>query len=324
MKIDNHLRTVYNQYHPRFELLSDETTGFLKPRIEKCGWMFRSRIKELQSFALKVETGEVRDPSKMEDFFACTVIVPTFAQISEAEDFISGFFVLHERRPENKDTTCKQSSEFIFDDLRLYVTWPTSTRNAPSGLDGVVFEIQIKTTLQHAWSVATHDLIYKTDDVSWPRERIAFQVKAMLEHAEVAIAKAAQLEEAAVIAKQDDRTADIKNLIVEINGIWPREQLPRDVKRLAETLHGVLRIADCNVANFCNVINIEKDRIGIKTLPIDLSPYAFTVQALSHFAGRKFETNFKRKYTKTRIVTYDSMKLPAWMTKRHRRIIVIK
>src|SRR6185295_542993 len=87
----------------------------------------------------------------------------------------------------NKQLELKGTHEFSFDDLRLYTKWkPDVTLPTPT-FAGVVFELQIKTFLQHAWSIATHDLIYKTDSISWPKERVAFEIKAMLEHAENAI-----------------------------------------------------------------------------------------------------------------------------------------
>ena len=149
------------------------------PRVEDRGWFYRDRVKTLESFTLKVETGRFPDYARMEDFFACTVIVPTFSQLDDAIGMIEDLFELVRRHPEGDAETHKGASNFTFDDLRLYVQRRAAANLPPSELDGIIFEIQIKTILQYAWGIATHDLIYKTDEVSWPKERIAYQVKAM-------------------------------------------------------------------------------------------------------------------------------------------------
>ena len=51
----------------------------------------------------------------------------------------------------------------------------------------ITFEIQIKTAFEHAWSVVTHDLVYKTDDISWTKRRLAAQLKAMVEQIDEAL-----------------------------------------------------------------------------------------------------------------------------------------
>ena len=186
-------------------------------------------------------------------------------------------------------------------------------------LDGLVFEIQIKTVLQHAWSVATHALIYKTNTISWPTERIAFQVKAMLEHAEIAISEANRLADAHAVAKRNNRTEEILQLIDLLKQIWSSDRLPTDVKRLAETIINVLRTADLGPAWFQKIIDTEKQRVG--NLPNNLSPYAFTLQALAHFADVDFEHKFKRKHIRRSIFVHESMDVPDWMHEEHPRII---
>ena len=83
--------------------------------------------------------------------------------------------------------------------------------------------MQVKTFLQHAWGIATHDLIYKTDDVSWSRQRIAYQIKAMLEHAEMSIQEAGRLAEAVALSKtQHDSEADIPQIAADFSLILSR------------------------------------------------------------------------------------------------------
>ena len=189
-------------------------------------------------------------------------------------------------------------------------------------LRGVVFEVQIKTILQHAWSLATHDLIYKTDTVSWPLERIAYQVKAMLEHAEVAIAEANELARTPAVAKRDPHTTALLFLIGEIKRTWSNDRLPTDIKRLAETILKVFQAVDLDVRKFREVIGAEIRRFG--TLPYDLSPYAFTIQALAHFAGTDFQQKLSRAHMRLSILIHGGMDLPSWMFEEHPRIIQAK
>ncbi|MGB8681990.1 MAG: hypothetical protein WCD12_03810 [Candidatus Binatus sp.] len=319
MKIIKALRDLYQASLIKYERLADEVRQSLKPRVEDAEWFFLSRLKGLESFALKVETGRVPDPGNMEDFYACTIVVPTILQIDDAERLVRSLYDFHERRPPDDATTRKASSSFAFDDLRLYVRRRPLASGRDEELDGLIFEVQIKTILQHAWSTATHDLIYKTDTVSWPRERIAYQVKAMLEHAEVAIAEANRLSDARAVAKKDDRTDNILRIIEQVENFWPEDRLPDNVKRLAETIFDLLRAGDLSANDLADILEAEKRRIGL--LPTDLSPYAFVVQAMAHTDTINFQERFSRRHIRSRLVIHSGMDLPTWMQDAHDRIV---
>lgn len=321
MKVVKAIRDLYNSAVSRYQRLEGEVKELLKPRVEEHDWFFLSRVKQLESFALKLETGRVPDPLNLEDFYACTIVVPTMGKIKVAENLVRKLFDLSYRRPKNDAITHKAASSFVFDDLRLYVARRPPASGLHPDLDGLVFEVQVKTILQHAWSVATHDLIYKSNSVSWPRERIAFQVKAMLEHAEVAIAEADQLAVASAVARQDSQTSTIQQLIEDLKRVWPAERLPSDVKRLAETILALLRASDCDVASFPSIVEEEKHRLGV--LPADLSPYSFVVQALAHTRQLDFKKKFSRQHIRTSLCIHSGMELPDWMKQQHDRIIDI-
>ena len=323
IKIAKPIRDAFENGEALYQRLKQEVREVLKPRVEDREWFYRDRVKSLESFALKVETGRFRDYARIEDFFGCTVIVPTFSQLDGAIELIKGLFEIVRRRPKGDTETHKSASDFTFDDLRLYVQRRVATDLPPSELDGVVFEIQIKTILQYAWGIATHDLIYKTDEVSWPKERIAYQVKAMLEHAELAIAEAGKLSSAPAVSKQDRRTKDILKVIGHLRLVWKSgDVLPNDLKRLAETIVAVLLAGDVQVDQLSDILASEKRRIGL--LPADLSPYSFVIQALANHSDLNFEAKFKRKHIRTKLVIHDGIELPAWMHVPHDRIIVLQ
>jgi len=314
VKIAKVVRDLHAECDAVYQRLSLDAQERLKPRVEAEKWFFISRIKQLESYALKLETGRVTNPRRPEDFFACTIVVNTLSEIEKAERLVNSIYALQERRPPVDQETYKASSSFAFDDLRLYVVQPESTTGRDSDLDGLPFEVQIKTILQHAWSMATHDLIYKTDSVSWARERIAFQVKAMLEHAEIAIAEASRLADTPAVAKKDKATTETLKFIEEIDRIWSADR-----KRLAETIRQALKICDRSAKDFPDIIAVERRRIGL--LPANLSPYAFTIQALVNNPEVDFEQKFGRVRTKTTIVIHGDIDLREWTNNDHPRIL---
>ncbi len=277
MKIAQYLRDLYASETETYSRLKVKVDDFMRQH-KKDSWHYISRIKDIESFALKVETGRTK-PDALEDFFACTLVVENLGSMAEAEKLVMRQFKFHERRPKVDTFTLKPPDSFRFDDTRLYVRWKDSRVSRPIGLDGLLFEVQIKTFLAHAWSVATHDLTYKTDEKSWPKERIAFQVKAMLEHAEISIAEAQKLAASASLNKTDDVSRRISRIIVMVNALWPKDGLPRDRKRLAENINNLTESLGISLDHLQKII-VKETELGKGTKTLNLSPYCTIVQSL--------------------------------------------
>ncbi len=278
MKIPKSLRDIHADRAEIFECLREQVDRVIHA-LKDSRWHYESRLKDVESFALKVETGRYEDPSQLEDFFACTLVVENLAAMADAEKMIRKRFTFQERRPKNLRFTTKASDSFRFDDTRLYVKWKDDSLARPSGLNGLLFEVQIKTFLAHAWSIATHDLIYKTDEKSWPKERIAFQIKAMLEHAETSIQEAKKLSKSVSLKRTDDISQRISAIIVLVNDLWPAVSLPRDRKRLAENIDALIRNVGVSMQELKDILMTEMD-LGRGPKTLNLSPYSIVVQSL--------------------------------------------
>jgi len=149
----------------------------------------------------------------------------------------------------------------------------------PTGLGHIVFEVQIKTFLQHAWAIATHDLVYKADTASWPTQRIAYQIKAMLEHAEVSIAEAETLAKTQGLLKTDSRTENILTVMKLLRDFWPNERLPKDALRLARNVSDLIHAVDLSPAKLGGYLRVETEA-GKGTALENVSPYGAIVQSL--------------------------------------------
>ena len=160
MKVPASLRILYDDQKTTNQRLK-EIVDTRMHQLREPRWHYESRVKELVSYALKVESGRVASPEALEDYFACTMVVATSAEVAKAEERIKSEFSVKERRPPEAGYTRKASDSFPFDDLRLYVAVRDDPFEVREDLIGIVFEVQIKTFLQHAWSIATHDLVYK-------------------------------------------------------------------------------------------------------------------------------------------------------------------
>jgi len=278
MKIPLSIRAAYQDARPTYDRLKEQVDALLI-RSKNARWHYESRVKGEESFAQKIETGRVPDPSAMEDLFACTLVVENRSRVAEAEKLVTDTFELRQRRPPAGTKTHLSPWSFDFDDLRLYVAWRDDQSQRPTGLDGLVFEVQVKTFLQHAWGIATHDFIYKSDSVNWSGARIAYQVKAMLENAELSISEAKQLAASAMLNKEDTSHETLRATIAAFQQRWEADRLPSDLRRLAQTVEEVAGLLRLEMDDVWRALDRATEQ-GAGTKTLDLSPYGAILAAL--------------------------------------------
>lgn len=292
MKISKRVRDLHSKNHEKQLFLKnfvDEIASDIQRNNPS--WHYISRLKSEESFALKLETGRgyIAKQETIEDFFACTFVVENYAAIRRAYEVIQDYFNIRYQRPQKDSITHKSPENFPFDDLRLYCKVKTKSENI---FKDIVFEIQIKTFLQHAWGIATHDLIYKGDQISWGTHRIAFQIKAMLEHAELSIQQAEQLANCNALNKTTSEFSEKIAINEIISRHWQEQSLPTDKKRLISNFHNLLKILGENNDFLDTVLNS-----GLKENahhPSNLSPYSTFIQYLIFYCSELLE-NFTRK-----------------------------
>lgn len=311
MKIPLSIRSIYeeqSEYYKKLKQIVDNRIASIKEEQ----WHYESRIKEPNSFCLKIESGRFKDVTKLEDVFACTLVVKNATELATAEEKIAERFTIQHKRPQNPNFTHKAPESFPFDDLRIYATLSTDLSLPPTGLENIIFEIQLKTFLQHAWTIATHDLVYKTDDVNWSKQRIAFQIKAMLEHAELSILEAERLAQSDAISKKTKQTEDIIKIISVIKSHWNNTDLPKDLRRLSENILHLLNALHKDIAYLEKILNKEKKNED-GSLPLNLSPYGVIVQSIIKHDKEpiiKYITTKKNNKNIFLIVLHSEIELP--------------
>lgn len=300
MKIHPALRALYESQRE----LNEELQGRVERLIDSVKeprWHYESRIKGEESFALKVEAGLTADATRMDDFLASVLVVPNLVDLAKAEDMMCQVFAEVDRRPSGgKDAVAPDT--FPFDDLRLYFRLKEDDTLPPSPSDRVIFELQIKTFLQHAWSVATHDVVYKSDSTSWRRERLAHQVKAMLEHAEYTMRNMRAFEAGDGLPVSAPRYDDLNKIIATVRRHWGKAELPVDLKRLAVATLSLLERVNVGVDKLDDLLLQGRVRYGGKH-NIDWSPYRSVLEYLVDTYPNEMRRAIGRKQ-RSRVVMY--------------------
>jgi len=294
MKIVTSINLIYSDQRALNTLLKKEVDkvigSFKLPQ-----WHYVSRLKEMESYAQKLESGRVFEPNKLEDFFACTIVVENIGSIKLAKKEIKKYFRIHEERPKSSEFTHKESSSFIFDDLRMYATIKPTSAKSVGPINSTKFEIQIKTFLQHAWSIATHDLVYKSDSISWIKQRVAYQVKAMLENAEVSIEKANSIKRLPGIPRNNKEVTfqnEIRNFILSY---WKSNLLPQDLVRLINNIQSIIKQLTIELTEIRQALDLENaSGRGIYTL--NLPPYLIILQSIINQKTSKIQQFLKRPH----------------------------
>lgn len=303
MKISNFIRAEYKRQLELNSLLKDFVDDKIRDLLkDHKSWHYVSRLKGIESFALKIETGRgVDDNLNFEDFLGCTIVVENYDSINIAYNLIINTFQKVYQRPENIEVTFKSPESFMFDELRLYCKLDADKLRSEVAYSDIIFEIQIKSFLQHAWGIATHDLIYKGDILHWGLARIAYQVKAMLEHAELSIKQANNLIECNELNKDFKGINQLNEILLVVKEHWEMDQLPSDLRRLAENFKKLLDTIEYSIDQFKKLLTDNKPRNGH---PRNLTPYAATIQYLFTTEEKKFINYLNKRNTKSRFKVY--------------------
>lgn len=252
------------------------------------GWFYNDRIKKDESYAQKVEQSR---SIIIDDVYAGTIIVRNRKEVEiccellKKNDIVGMLY--HFQRPSDLNKAAPFSAEkFTFDSVRMYFKASKPDIGSPNYLNEI-FEIQIKTLLDEAWGKAGHDFFYKTnEDLSWAKQRLMYQIKALLENAEMALSHAELLSGAEILQKSDDRLDKLNNIMQFYRENWDKGLLPADMKRLAENTDELLGYLYKDLGWLINIIESETAN-GRGSNIMNLSPYWVVVQSIIEKMGWK-------------------------------------
>lgn len=260
------VRRRYEAIMPYLGAVRDTVRDTVLGFCEANGFAYDAgRLKTLESLAEKIESGRFSCWSELDDLFGCAIVVPTLAAEPEVLKFLRTAFI--EARVRSRGETQKPPDTFRFEAARFY------GRLAPLGTGGdddpryrIIFEVQVRTAFEHAWSVTTH-AIYKSRKVDWKAKRLAAQLKAAVE----------QLDSLVLAYEESSRTivghpwpeldtqqavADRLTRLVD-EGVIPEELAPQDWSRFAENFYWLLRRSKTSSRSFEEQMKFVMTGLGL-------------------------------------------------------------
>jgi len=216
-----------------------------------------ARIKPKESFMAKIEkTG--KDPiDEIEDLVACRLIVKSSSNIDEILEKIEEKFNI-----ERRSFRSYHPSEFIYDDIQLILSFKDSPYISNKELLGKKFELQIRTGLQDALAEVIHGETYKTDTLTWQKERTASELRANLELVDDILSGFSKVS-AILQEEKEYKPYQHKNEIIKLlKDVWSAEKLPEDLRRASIIIEDYLKLADATVEDLSNWLNQHTDIVN--------------------------------------------------------------
>ena len=164
---------------PYLDTLEQHVRDVVAGYCDRKGYAYAGRAKSSESLAEKIETGRFAKWSDLDDLFACTIVIPALTDEPEVLEFLKGAFM--EARLRRRGSTRKDPAVFRFDTTRFIGRLRPSDIDRNPVLTATSFEVQVRTAFEHAWSVTTHALTYKADQVDWRHQRLAAQLRSAIE-----------------------------------------------------------------------------------------------------------------------------------------------
>lgn len=237
MIISSAVQNQFKNTEVYLDVLSKNVRNVVFNYCSKSNFAFIDRIKTIESLSEKIETGRYSKWDDLDDFYAATIIIPSLNYETEIIGFLRKMFV--EVQLKKRGNTKKAPDVFRFDSTRFI--GKLQQIGAPTPIGNINFEIQIKTAFEHAWSVATHSMVYKTNNIDWKLLRIASQLKSSVEQLDLIVSGSKQLH--TFVTEHEWPEIKLKKQFLDSTNEFlrnvnvPIELKPKDSSRLAENFY---------------------------------------------------------------------------------------
>ncbi len=242
MIVDPRIRTAYNNELNSYKYLLNIIDQTLLSYSKKKNFAYSSRIKTIESISEKIDTGRFKTWDEIDDKIACTIIIPNQRYVDEVINYLSKVFIKENIRIPKE--TFKDPSVFRFGNV-IFVGKLMPINDVSFPIYNIPFEVQIKTAFEHAWSVATHDLTYKSSDIEWSLLRLAATLKSNVEQLDMIILGAKENSKNIPEHQWPEITVKIELLKFYQNlftkGIIPDELLPKDFNRIIDSIYNLIK-----------------------------------------------------------------------------------
>jgi ppGpp synthetase/RelA/SpoT-type nucleotidyltranferase len=252
--IPQQLEQKFNSIQPFLVQLKKHIADTLAGFADENNFPFSGRIKTPDSIGEKIEMGRYERFSQIEDLVAFTLIIPSANFEGRVVEFCRSKFQVIEIR--NKLSARKSPELFRFDSTRVIARLhrrPDVEQNVPSIFDWP-FEIQVRTAFEHAWAVATHDLVYKGASIDWKRLRLAAQLKATSETLDAAIASFDHLAQA-ISESPWEQVKERSDVSYFVTSLFKENRLPPSLKPAS-----ISRFSE----NFCTLVTKIRPNLQVR------------------------------------------------------------
>ncbi len=303
MIVPNQIHSKHNELFEYVKILAEQ---HVKPAVfnfcEENGFAFIGRIKETSSLSEKIETGRYSAWSNLDDLFACSIVIPTLLEEEKTIDFLEKVFEKVEIR---KRGSQKKSPEVFRFDTTRFIGKLKSPVKINSPIYDLFFEVQIRTAFEHAWSVTTHSLTYKSENVDWKLLRLSSQIKANVEQLDNLILGFSKSAEFLTESNWDEVNEKKKIKAFFANHFEkkhiPNELIPESWTRFSDNLYNLTRFRNetLTLENCLNAIDEEISAIDVSKFPMSISLLQFALGVLhrENVIPNKLEKKWKKYHS---------------------------
>lgn len=247
MIVAREIQQRFNDVAQSVRFVAEQVRTSVRSFCADNGFIFDDRQKSLDSLAEKIETGRLKSWGEIEDLYACTIAVPLPSDEEKAVAFLQATFL--EVRIKRRLAAKKAPDVFRFDSTRFIGRLRVPEGEALAApATNILFEAQVKTLFEMAWSKTTHALVYKSSTIDWRSLRLAATLKASVEQMDLLLSG---FEQTATLVGEAswgeiDRKKELQTFFRSIadGGAVPTEVWPKDMSRFISNCYELFHLLE--------------------------------------------------------------------------------